>query len=59
MAVELCGALGDHDRMRTWFQRMQEERSSLYLYMPLAVAGSADHDPEMASMAAVAAKIGK
>jgi TolB-like protein len=56
MAVELCGALGDHDRMRKWYERMHEDRSSLYLYMPLAVAGSAEQDPEMTGMVA---KIGK
>jgi hypothetical protein len=55
MAIELCSALGDHDRMRIWFERMREDRSSLYLYMPLA-AGFAEQDAEMM---AIAAKIGK
>jgi TolB-like protein len=56
MAMELCSALGDHDRMQKWLERMREDRSSLYLYLPLAAAGFAEQDTEMMEKAA---KVGK
>jgi TolB-like protein len=51
LVVELTSAMGAHDRMKVWFDRMKEDRSSLYLYLPMAVQGSAEHDPELTKLA--------
>src|SRR5579872_702018 len=34
--LQLCAALGDHDRLRLWMQRAHDGRSSLYVYLPIA-----------------------
>ena len=36
MGLELAIALGDAGLVRTWFDRFKEERSTLWLYLPLA-----------------------
>ena len=36
MGLELAIALGDAERVRIWFDRFKEERSTLWLYLPLA-----------------------
>lgn len=35
MAIELCSALNDRERLGVWMKRASEERSTLYLYLPL------------------------
>ena len=46
MTVELAAALGDRERVKVWLQRSVEERSTLYLYLPLASV-YIDHSPEI------------
>jgi TolB-like protein/Tfp pilus assembly protein PilF len=54
VVIEMVSALGDRERLRVWIQRLVEERSSLYLYLPLS-ASYFDPSPELD---ALIAKIG-
>jgi Tfp pilus assembly protein PilF len=46
LSIELAAALGDRERLRIWLQRMVDERSPFYLYLPLSAA-LFDPSPEL------------
>ena len=35
LVIELCSLLKEHRQLEIWLRRMQEERSTLYMYVPL------------------------
>jgi TolB-like protein/Flp pilus assembly protein TadD len=51
LVIEMASALGDRERLRVWLQRLVEERSSLYLYLPLS-ASYFDPSPELDALIA-------
>jgi hypothetical protein len=47
MPVQLAAALGDRERLRFWLRRLEEDHSTLYLYLPLS-ASYLGETPEIA-----------
>ena len=46
IALELCSVLGDHKQLMVWIKRAYEERSTIFLYIPMMKYLYGD-DPEV------------
>ena len=47
--LELCFVVKDHNRLNVWIKRMEEERSTMFVYLPL-LAQFFENDPGVESL---------
>ena len=51
LVIELCSALKDHQKLMLWMKRLDEERSTLFVYVPM-MAEYYNDDPEARALVA-------